>query len=101
LGSFTTRLLWSPPPAETGAAAHALDRVQWGDLLSRKVLGFVLLSDVIHVRPDPTHACRLTLYAVRRSVELEARAPHTRDRWIAAIRFFVEFRPILAAKQTG
>lgn len=40
-GSFTTRLVWTPPVP---------DRLQWGDLVTRKVLGFVLMQDVVHVQ---------------------------------------------------
>lgn len=82
LGSFTTRLLWSPP---------AVDRLQWGDLMNKKVYGFVLLQDIVEVRAHPDDKLKFTLFAIKRSMELEARNEATREKWIKAMRFFIEF----------
>lgn len=83
LAGFTTRLLWSPPVP---------DRLQWGDLLTRKVLGFVLLQDIVHIQEDPIEKTKFTIYAMKRSLDLEARNEATREKWTKAIRFFVEFK---------
>lgn len=41
LGSFTTRLLWTPPTP---------DRLQWGDVVSKKIMGFVLMDDLVQIK---------------------------------------------------
>jgi hypothetical protein len=43
-------------------------------------------------RTESSSPSKLTIFAVKRSLDLEARNEATRDRWIKALRFFVEFK---------
>lgn len=90
IGSVTTRLVWSP---------LAVDRMQWGDLMTKKVMGFVLMQDIVEVREHPDDKLKFIVYALKRSLELEARNETTRDRWIKGIRFFIEFHNFTPNKQ--
>jgi hypothetical protein len=74
--------VWSPP---------SVDRLQWGDLMNKKVMGFVLVQDIVEVRAHPDDKLKFTLFACKRSLDLEARNEQTREKWIKALRFFVEF----------
>lgn len=82
LGSFTTRLVWSPA---------VVDRLQWGDLMTKKVLGFVLIQDIVEVIEHKDDPLKFTVFTIKRSLDLEARNEQTRERWIKALRFFIEF----------
>jgi hypothetical protein len=83
MGSFTTRLVWSPP---------VVDRLQWGDLMNKKVMGFVLIQDIVEIKEHPEDKLKFTVFTIKRSLDLEARNETTRDRWIKGLRFFIEFK---------
>jgi len=90
LGSFTTRLIWAPNP--TAAMNSYPDRIQWGDIVNRKVMGFVLMQDIVMIQEDPNEAAKFCVYTLKRTLPLEARNDATRDKWVRAFRFFVEFK---------
>jgi len=86
-GSFTIRRIWCGPK---------LDKVCWGDIGTNKVKGFIQMEDVVQVIEDfgDPEALKFTVVAVARSLDLEAKSSYTRQRWVRAIRYFINERKI-------
>jgi hypothetical protein len=82
-GSFTTRKLWASPN---------VDRLQWGDILTKKIMGFLLMQDVVYIHEDPIDKVKFTIFAQKRSLDLEAKSVWIREKWVRALRFFAEFK---------
>ena len=82
-GSETTRKIWS---------SSNVDRLQWGDIQTQKVMGFLLMNDVIYVQEDAQDKLKFTITAQKRSLDLEAKSQWVREKWVRALRFFVEFK---------
>jgi len=83
LSGVTTRALWSPAVA---------DRLHWGDMTTRKVLGTVMMDEMVDIRADETNACKFTVVALKRTLVLEATSKPVAAQWIRALRFFVDFK---------
>jgi hypothetical protein len=66
--------------------------LHWGDKETRKMLGTVLMAEIVEIREDPGNACKFTLVAVKRTLVLEASDAATAAAWVRALRFFVDFK---------
>ncbi len=73
-------------------ATPNIDRINWCDGSSGKILGFIPIRDVIEIREDPAEPLKFTVQAQKRALVLEASSPAVKASWIRAITFFVEFR---------
>jgi len=85
-GSFTVRKIW----ADTN-----LKNLNWGEINNtkdNKAKGFLVLDDMIQVQEDPKEELKFTVYAKGRSLDLEAKSPWVREKWVRALRFFIEFK---------
>lgn len=82
-GGSTSRRLW---------ASDNLDRLQWGEIENNKVKGFLLMSDVVYVQQEPEDHVKFTVWALKRSLDLEAKSVWVREKWMRALNFFVEMK---------
>lgn len=55
-------------------------------------MGFILTNDIVHIREDPTNQFKFTIYAQKRTLELESKSLIIRTKWIRALRFLIEFK---------
>jgi len=85
LGKFTCRKLWATP---------IVDRLNWGETTpgNTKVRGCVLLEDMVEICEEPNDKAKFTIKVRGKSLDLEAKSPAIREKWVRAIRFFLEIR---------
>jgi len=82
LGKFTCRKLW---------ATSNLDRLNWGETTGKdKVRGCVLLEDMIEICEEPNDKSKFTIKARGKCLDLEAKSPALREKWVRGIRFIME-----------
>lgn len=84
-GSYTNRKVW---------ISNSMDRLQWGDIVTNKVMGFLLMEDIVYIAEsdDPLQKLKFTIQAQKRALDLEAKSVFIKEKWVRALRFFLEFK---------
>jgi hypothetical protein len=55
------------------------------------VKGSILLQDMVQVLEDDNDKLKFTIFSKARSLDLEAKSAWVRDKWVKALRFWIEF----------
>ena len=82
-GGLQQRRIWTSPN---------VDRLQWGHPVTKEVKGELLMQDVCYIQEDATDKLKFTIFAQKRSLDLEAKSVWVREKWVRALRFFTDFK---------
>lgn len=78
-----SRKIWASPD---------LSSLNWGEFEQQaKAKGSILIEDIAFIREEGVDQCKFFVVSIGRTLELEAKSPQVRDKWVRALRFFLAF----------